>query len=78
MLRPLMRRSKSSQADDEEKPFSVYIVPYLSLISEKEKKISAILKELDMSYSSIHSHKRAIISTSEPPDVVLCTIQKAN
>lgn len=31
-----------------------------------------------MRYASIHSHKRAVLSKEEPPDLVLCTIQKAN
>ena len=53
-------------------------MPYISLISEMERKLHAALKELGMRYISIHSHKRAILPTTDPPDVVLCTIQKAN
>ena len=82
LLRPLLLEKKDGDEEEIinqcERPFSVYIVPFLSLISEKERKISAVLKELDLSYISIHSHKRPIISTTEPPDVILCTIQKAN
>ena len=57
----------------------MFIVPFLSLILEKETKIGALLKELGLNYISLHSHKRAIIpDTDEQPDVVFCTIQKAN
>lgn len=49
------------QVDASERPLSIYIVPFLSLISEKEKKLSGLLKELDLNHVSIHSHKRAIL-----------------
>ena len=86
LLRPLITEKLLASAENDdvemqdpsERPFSIYIVPFLSLISEKEKKISGVVKELGMTYISIHSHKRPIISESEPPDVVFCTIQKSN
>jgi len=40
--------------------------------------MNPLLKDLGLKSVSIHSHKRAIISTTEPPDIVFCTIQKAN
>ena len=78
LIRPLsknMRREDSDvQVDESVKPFSVYIVPFLSLISEKERKFIGFFRELGLTYSSIHSHKRAIISETSPPDIVFCTI----
>lgn len=64
--------------DPSEKALCLYIVPYVSLITEKETKLKPLLAELELTYVSIHSHKRAILSATEPPDIALCTIQKAN
>ena len=62
-LRPLMLRKKHQvePVDVESRPVSLFIVPFLSLILEKETKISALLKELNLNYISIYSHKRAIL-----------------
>ena len=60
--------------NNNEKPVSIFIVPYLSLITEKENKIKDLFKDLELTFVSIHSHKRAILSESSPPDVVFCTI----
>lgn len=64
-------RTNSSSS---EKPVSIFIVPYLSLITEKENKIKDLFKDLELTSASIHSHKRALLSESSPPDVVFCTI----
>jgi DNA polymerase theta len=80
-LRPLLLNKANQElqvVESSEKPVSIFIVPYLSLITEKENKIKSLLKDLNLTAASIHSHKRAILSETEPPDVVFCTIQKAN
>ena len=61
----------------EEERMGIFVLPYLSLISEKEKKIEVLLSRLDLKLQSIHSHKRSKLS-EDPPNVVLCTIEKAN
>ena len=80
-LRPIVLENAARIAADteatiasSEKPLSIFVVPYLSLISEKETKLTAVLKELNLTSVSIHSHKRAILSESSPPDIVICTI----
>ena len=52
LIRPLnLKRDDSDLLVDEMvKPFSVYIVPFLSLISEKERKFIGLFKELGLSY----------------------------
>ena len=77
-LRPLVKEGAEEELGDHEKPVSLYIVPFLSLMVEKEARISGLLKQLGLKYSTIHSHKRAILAESDPPSVLLCTIQKAN
>ena len=50
-LRPiLLNKTKTENMEYEanEKPVSVFIVPYLSLITEKENKIKGLLKELNL------------------------------
>ena len=80
LLKPLtaMQQVQQSQlgveVDPSEKPLCLYIVPYVSLITEKETKLKPLLVELELSIVSMHSHKRAILSTTEPPDIALCTI----
>jgi len=77
-LRPIVASMAQTQNEEEiepsQHPLCIYIVPFVSLITEKEAKITPLLQELGLKSISIHSHKRAILSTTEPPDVVLCTI----
>ena len=68
------RTVEGADLNESEKPVAMFVVPFLSLITEKEAKISSILKELDLSYTTIHSHKRAILPETESPDIVFCTI----
>jgi DNA polymerase theta len=56
----------------------IVILPYLSLIIEKETKIAPLLKRLGLSYISVHSHKRPILPEDDPPRLIFCTIEKAN
>jgi replicative superfamily II helicase len=56
----------------------LFIMPYLSLINEKELKLAPILRKLKLKSLSLHSHKRPIISEEDPPRVIYCTIEKAN
>lgn len=57
---------------------TIFILPYLSLINEKETKIGSLLKTLNIKFMSVHSHKRPIIPEEDPPRLILCTIEKAN
>ena len=70
-------------------PFSIFILPYVSIISEKEKRFEKIFKVLPsalgiseqesilrLKMQSIHSSKRALIN--KDTNLVICTIEKAN
>lgn len=48
-------------SDISNRPVSLFIVPFLSLILEKETKIGALLNEIGLDYISIYGHKRAIL-----------------
>ena len=37
-----------------------------------------MLSVLGLTLQQMHSHKRAMLSETNPPDVVLCTMEKAN
>ena len=83
LLEPLVKRkvlnSANSQPDDDaNKPFSIFVVPQISLITEKEQKLSPVLEVLGLTLQQMHSHRRAILSEQNPPDIVLCTMEKAN
>ena len=60
------------------------VLPFLSLITEKETKLRSVLTPLGFKVASIHSHKsNSIFNTlgnmiSEDVNVVLCTIEKSN
>lgn len=70
----LMMRHLFKSADN----MMIFILPYLSLINEKENKLRPLLKALNFKYISIHSHKRPIINEEDPPRMIFCTIEKAN
>ena len=82
LLRPLvehrLKADLTQENEDVEKPIAIYVVPQISLITEKEQKISDLLVPLNLTMQAMHSHKRAILSESSPPDLVLCTMEKAN
>ena len=82
LLRPLVdRKNKVDPEEDAEnlnKPIAMYVVPQISLITEKEQKLSELLAPLNLQMQSMHSHKRAVLSETHPPDLVLCTMEKAN
>jgi len=50
-----------------ENGLTIFVLPFLSLIAEKEAKIGPLLKDLGFKHMSIHSHKRPIIPDENPP-----------
>jgi replicative superfamily II helicase len=66
---------------------ALFIMPYVSLISEKESKLEKLLKPLQFKLASIYSHKSNLYMIlmnilgciiNEEISVVICTIEKAN
>ena len=62
-------------------PLSIIVLPYVSLINEKEMRLQKLVKGMQFGHRSInlqsmYAHKRAIVK--EDTNIVLCTIEKAN
>jgi DNA polymerase theta len=56
----------------------IFVLPFVSLIAEKEKHLKALCESMNLKFSSLHSHKRANFSAEDPPNLILCTVEKAN
>ena len=56
----------------------IFVLPFLTLINEKELKIGPLLSKLGLKYLSSYSTKRPNILDDDPPRVIFCTIEKAN
>ena len=58
--------------------FAMFIMPYVSLVAEKERSLVTLMKAFPGSpgVQSIHSHKRSRLK--EDTALVVCTIEKAN
>lgn len=54
----------------------IYVMPFVSLIAEKEKKLKKLCEILKLKFMSIYSHKRAQFG-EEMPNLVVCTVEKA-
>jgi hypothetical protein len=52
------------------------ILPYVSLIAEKEHQTKELLKQLDLKMIALFSARRTQIK--EDTNVIICTIEKAN
>ena len=66
-------------------PLAILILPFVSLIGEKELRLKKLLREMKidteaganhMKLSSIYGHRRS--QTTDETNVVLCTIEKAS
>jgi DNA polymerase theta len=55
----------------------IFVLPFVSLIAEKERKLTKLCEILGLKFQSIHSHKRAQFS-EDMPNLILCTVEKAN
>jgi len=55
----------------------IFVLPFVSLIAEKERKLTKICELFGLKFQSIHSHKRAQFA-EDMPNLILCTVEKAN
>lgn len=56
----------------------IYVLPFVSLIAEKEHHLSRLCEHFGLKFSSLHSHKRVLFSEESTPNLILCTVEKAN
>lgn len=57
----------------------IFVLPFVSLIAEKEKHLSQLCEQMGFRFASLHSHKRVQFSDDEDcPNLILCTVEKAN
>ena len=57
----------------------IFVLPFVSLIAEKEKHLTKLCSAMNLRFSSLHSHKRVQFTDQEDnPNLILCTVEKAN
>ena len=56
----------------------IFVLPFVSLIAEKERHLKALCDVMGLKFQAMHSHKRAQFSAEDPPNLILCTVEKAN
>jgi DNA polymerase theta len=64
--------------ENKKSPLALIILPFLSLISEKEAKIKHILEDLDLNVNSVFSAASRKEIVKDDTNVVICTMERAN